>query len=432
MHTVSRFAAQLRRAAAVSRRAAVAGVVGLIAAAAVGGAQAQAQEPIKLGLLLTYVGPTASFAREEDRGARLLIEQVNKAGGINGRPIEVVQYNTEGKPDRAGSLYRRLAEEDKVTAVIGPDSIFVLLGMANVPSEVKVISVSAPGLYELLQPQFRGHVASAWAANSFSNALALGYLKDKQKVTRVGMITTADAVGDRMAKTAKAVAALFGVDVTIVAAQPASDRDLLPSLRKLAAHKPAIEALYVFGSGPFANIAMNQAELAGITVPIAYSGGNVIPELVKEISPATAKRIVMTTARGAVGKTLPKDDRFAAVVGKFQSEFEARYGEAPTLPAAVGYDMALTIVDAIKAVGTDREKVRDYIRTKQKLVGAQGVEFNRTAADGYGSNPAELVVATISNGQFVFAGYVKDSLDRLGVSQDKLRATMRELGLITE
>ena len=421
------------RAASSSRgyRRVLASLAACVAFLSAPSLQAQ-QEPIKVGMLLTYVGPTAAFAREEDRGARLLVEQVNKAGGINGRQIELVKYDTEGKPDRAGSLYRRLANEDKVVAVIGPDSIFVLLGMANVPSEVKVMSVAAPGLYELVQPKFRSHIASAWAGNSFSGALALGYLKDKHKVTRVGMITTADVIGERMVKNAKAVGALFGVDVAAVAAQPASDRDLLPSLRKLAAVKPPIEALYVFGSGPFANIAMNQAELAGITVPVAYTGGNVIPELIKEISPAAAKRTYLTVSRAAVASTLPKTDPRRAVVEKFAADFEARYGQVPSMPAAVGYDMALAIVDGLKNVGPDRDKLRDYIQTRQKLLGAQGIEFARSASDGYGTDPSDLVIATIADGQFVFSGYVKDSLERAGVKKEGLRAAMRELDLLID
>jgi len=134
---------------------------------------AGAQTPIKVGMLLTYVGPTALFARYEAKGARVLIEQVNKAGGIKGRPIELVNYDTEGKPDRAGSLYRRLAQEDKVVAVIGPDSIFVTLGMSSVPNEVKVPSVAAPGNYELIEPKNRGtssargaHTATPWRWSS--------------------------------------------------------------------------------------------------------------------------------------------------------------------------------------------------------------------------------------------------------------------------
>lgn len=392
----------------------------------------RAAEPIKIGLLLTYVGPTAVFARFEDKGARLLIEQVNKEGGIEGRPIEIVNYDTEGKPDRAGSLYRRLANEDKVSAVIGPDSIFVLLGMSGVPSEVKVLSVAAPGLYELVRPQNRDYIVSAWAPNTFSGTLVLGYLKDKFNAKRVGMITTSDVIGQTIASTVKTMAAAFGMEVVEVASQPASDRDLLPSLSKLASVEPKIEALYVFGSGPFANIAMNQSELAGINVPIAYNGGNVIPDLVKDLSPETTKRTFLAAARSTVWSTLPAADKKNPIIEKFLADYQAKYNEQPTLPAAVGYDMALTIVDALKTVGPDREKLCDYIRTRQKVAGAQGVEFARSAAYGYGSDPSELVVASVENGNFVFKGYLKDSLARIGFSKEAMTAKMRELKLIAE
>ncbi|CAN5743697.1 ABC transporter substrate-binding protein [soil metagenome] len=393
---------------------------------------AQAQDPIKIGLLLTYVGPTAVFARDEDRGARLLVDQTNKAGGIGGRQIELVKYDTEGKPDRAGSLYRRLAQEDKVSAVIGPDSIFVLLGMSSVPSEMKVMSVAAPGLYELVQPQFRSYVASAWAPGTFAGTLTLAYLKDKHNVKRIGMLTTADAVGERVGKTVQTMASLFGIEVVSVVAQPASDRDLLPSLNKLANIKPPIDGLYVFGSGPFANIAMNQAELAGINVPIAYNGGNVVPDLIKEIAPDIAKRTFLVTSRSTVARTLPKDDKYKAVVDKFSADYQAQYGEPASLPAAVGYDMALAIIDGLKNVGPDREKLRDYIQTKQRITGVQGVEFARTASYGYGIDPYDLVIGSIANGQFVFSGYVKDSLDRINIKKDQITQKMRDLTMITD
>ena len=210
---------------------------------------AAAEDPIKLGILLTHVGPTAIFARYEDNGARLRIEQVNKAGGIKGRQIEIVGYDTEGKPDRAGTLFRRLAQEDKVSAVIGPDSIYVLLGMSAVPTEVKTFSMAAPGNFELVNPKDRAWVASAWTSNGYTMELSLAYLKDKLKVNRIGLLTTADSIGELIARETTDVAKMVGIEMAEVASQPASDRDLLPSLTKLAALKPAIEGLVVFGSG---------------------------------------------------------------------------------------------------------------------------------------------------------------------------------------
>ena len=391
-----------------------------------------AEGPIKVGLLLTYVGPTSIFARYEDKGARLLVEQTNKSGGIGGRQIELVNYDSEGKPDRAGTLYRRLSQEDNVAAVIGPDSIFVLLGMSDIPSEVKVISVSSPGLYELVAPAKRKYIVSAQVATTFAGTLVLGYVKDKYHAKRVGMITTSDVIGQTIAKTVGNMAAAFGMELVDVASQPASDRDLLPSLRKLATLQPKIDALYVFGSGPFANIAMNQSELAGINVPIAYNGGNVIPELIKDLSPDTAKRTFLAVARSTVWSTLPASERQDTIIANFLNDYHAKFGEEPTLPSAVGYDMALPIVDALKNVGTDREKLTEYIHDKQKISGAQGIEFKRTWADGYGSDPAELAVASVSDGQFVFRGFLKDSLKNIGFTKDDMLNKMRELKIIAE
>lgn len=407
------------------------GAVALLLAASV--IPASAQAPIKVGLLLTYVGPTALFARYEAKGARVLIEQVNKAGGINGRPIELINYDTEGKPDRAGSLYRRLAQEDKVVAVIGPDSIFVTLGMSSVPNEVKVPSMAAPGNYELIEPKNREYIASAWGSHGYAMAMVLAYFKDKLKVNRIGMITTADTIGQWEDKIVRAVGRLVGIEVVETASQPASDRDLLPSLRKLAAIKPPLEGLMVFGSGPFGNIAVNQTELAGLNVPVGYIGGNVIPELIKDVGPEIGKRTYAATGRLAVPDTLPKGDPFYETIQQFVKDYQALHGERPAMPSGVGYDMAMPIVEALKAVGPDPQKIRNHIRTQQKnLMGRQGTRFSRSPADGYGTDPRDTVIATIEGGKFVFKGYLKESFDRLGIKDADVQAQLRELKILVE
>lgn len=400
-------------------------------------AQAQVQdkskEPIKVGLLLTYQGPTAIFARYEDKGARLAIELANKAGGINGRPIEIVNYDTEGKPDRAGVLYRRLAEEDKVPVVIGPDSIFVVLGMSAVPAQVKVMAVAGPGGYEFIAPKDRTHIVTSWAPGGFANALVLAYFKDKLKVKRIGVLTTADTIGQRQADEFVGAAKLVGIEVAKVVSQPASDRDLLPSLRSLAGLSPKIDAVAIYGSGPFATIAVNQTELAGLDIPIAYAGGNIIPELIKDIGPDIGKRFYIATVRATVADSLPANDPFAPSIQKFVADYTQKYKEQPTLPAAVGYDMAMAAVDALKAVGPDPEKVRDYIASKQKnLAGVQGVRFNRTPQNGYGVDPRDNVVASIAGGKFVFKDYLPNSFKNLGITDAAFQALLREHKMLVD
>jgi branched-chain amino acid transport system substrate-binding protein len=411
-------------------RAVVAGCVGLVLTCVASSAQ---QAPIRIGLLLTYQGPTAILARYEEKGARLAIEEANKAGGIQGRTIEIVSYDTEGKPDRAGELYRRLAEEDKVAAVIGPDSIFVVLGMSAIPAQVKVMAVAGPGGYEYIPPKDRTHIVSGLAASGFSATLVLVYFKDRLSVERIGILTTADTIGQKTAEEFASAAKIAGIEVAQVVSQPASDRDLLPSLRQLASLHPKIDAIALFGSGPFGTIAANQTELAGFYVPIAYVGGNIIPELIKDIGPFAGRRFFIASARVATPDTLPKSDPYYDRVQKFVANYVARYNEQPAYPAAVGYDMARTILDALTAVGSDREKISDYIVNGQKgLIGVQGVTFNRTPEDGYGTNPMDNIVATIERGKFVFKAYMIESFHRLGISEEIVRRVMRENNLLID
>jgi len=119
------------------------------------------------------------------------------------------------------------------------------------------------------------------------------------------------------------------------------------------------------------------------------------------------------------------------VLQQFVKDYHTLHGEPTAMPSGVGYDMALPIVDALKAVGPDPQKIRDHIRTQQKnLIGRQGTRFSRSPEDGYGTDPRDTVVVTIEGGKFVFKGYLKESFDRLGIKDADVQAQLRELKLV--
>jgi branched-chain amino acid transport system substrate-binding protein len=402
-------------------------------AAPANGAAATGQatgEPIKIGLLLTNVGASAIFARYEERAARMYVDQTNKSGGINGRALELVYYDTEGKPDRAASIFRRLAEEDKVVAVIGPDSILVVQGMSAVPREVGVLSVTATGSVDIIPEADREWLVTAWAPLGWVNNSATAYFKHKYNIQNIGLLITADTVGEASAKLFNDFAPLAGATVIKTAAQPAADRDLLPSLRDIAGAKPG--AAFVIGSGPFGTIAFSQAELAGLTGPIGYAGGNVVPELIKDMGPEATKNFHMVTARLTAVDTLPASDPYAADLKKFAQEYQTANNEPAALPTGVGYDMARTVVDAIKAVGPDRTKIRDYVLGQQSFVGVQGTKFQRTPGNIWGVDPSDMIVVGIENGKFVFKDYLKPSFDALDITPEKITAQLRSARIITK
>jgi branched-chain amino acid transport system substrate-binding protein len=95
---------------------------GLIAVLAVmAGGTAQAQD-LLLGYLPALAGPFATLSRTDEIAAQIAIDEINAAGGIDGKKIKIISFDTAGKPDQAVVGLRKLAEDDKVLAVIGPFS----------------------------------------------------------------------------------------------------------------------------------------------------------------------------------------------------------------------------------------------------------------------------------------------------------------------
>ena len=85
------------------------------------GGMVQAQE-ILLGNLFAGAGPFATLAKTNEIAAQMAVEEINAAGGVNGRKLKIVSFDTAGKPEQAVVGVRKLAEDDKVMAIIGPFS----------------------------------------------------------------------------------------------------------------------------------------------------------------------------------------------------------------------------------------------------------------------------------------------------------------------
>ena len=97
------------------------GLLGFSALAVVTAGAAQAQELV-LGYLPSLAGPFATLSRTNELAAQLAVDEINNAGGINGKKLKIISFDTAGKPDQAVVGLRKLAEDDKVLAVIGPFS----------------------------------------------------------------------------------------------------------------------------------------------------------------------------------------------------------------------------------------------------------------------------------------------------------------------
>src|SRR5512145_1231632 len=84
--------------------------------------QAQAAEPIRIGAIFSVTGPASFLGEPERNTAKMLEEDLNKAGGLLGRKVEVIVYDDESDTTKAVTAVDRLIKRDRVVAVIGPST----------------------------------------------------------------------------------------------------------------------------------------------------------------------------------------------------------------------------------------------------------------------------------------------------------------------
>ncbi len=140
-----------RKAKGTTRRTALKGL-GTVVAASIVGSHARAADPIKIGLSAAYSGPNATAGPALQRGADLAIEEINAAGGVLGRPLQMATRDNEHKLDRGVAQTRELIEREGCVAILGSQGSFIGVAVIETIHELKVpwfaLAVGGVGIIE--------------------------------------------------------------------------------------------------------------------------------------------------------------------------------------------------------------------------------------------------------------------------------------------
>lgn len=129
--------------------------VGVVAASLLtSGAWAQDKTPIKLGLAITQTGPYSPPALFELHGYELAVDQINKAGGLLGRQIEIVKYDDQGNPSTAVQLYQKLLTDDKVDLLLSPYQADLVAAVAPIVNRAEKVMPSLAANVEIYNGKY--------------------------------------------------------------------------------------------------------------------------------------------------------------------------------------------------------------------------------------------------------------------------------------
>ena len=322
-----------------------------------------AQEEIKIGHYGSLTGSEATFGQSTSNGLKLAIAEINAAGGVNGKKVVLVEYDTKGDTKEAGAVVTRLCTKDHVTAVIG--EVASSLSLAGAPicqqNGIPMISPSSTNPKVTAQGDmifracfidpFQGYVCAkfAWEQKKFKNA---AILLDQSQAYSVGL---AEEFEKAFLK--------FGGTVSIKQQYNKGDQDFTARLTAIRGVNPDI----IFVPGYYtdvANIAI-QAKKLGITAPLLGGDG---------WDSAKLCEIAGKSIEGSFYSNHASPDDPSPAFQNFVSKYKDEYGAPPDALGALGYDSGNLLFAAMKkAKSLGGRDLANAIGETKDFQGATGV-----------------------------------------------------------
>ena len=326
-----------------------------------------AEETIKIGGISVLTGPASLYGIAVQKGIDLYIEQLNEAGGIDGKKVEILWEDDQGDPTSAQQACFKLVENDGVVAILGA----VLTGATKAVAEaaevdgIPVISASATA-YEITTG--RPSVFRTCFLDPFQAVIIARYIKEEGITSAAVLYDNGDEYSTGLYNAFKAECEALGVTITAAESAATADVDFKAQLTNIKATNPQAVFLPYYGA-PAAYI-LKQAKEIGLDVK--FYGADGISNVIDSISDTSLLTSITYTDHFT-------DDADSELAKNYTKSFEEKYGEKPTLAfSATAYDAALVLTNALKTAGTtEYAAVVDAIKNSS----VEGVTGNITFDD---------------------------------------------------
>lgn len=371
----------------------VAAALALVALAAL------AEEPIRIGSVLSLTGPAAFLGDPELKTLNLYIERINAGGGVLGRKLELVHYDDASDASKANTFAKRLIEQDKVQFVIGGTTTGSTMAMVPLIERAGLPFISMAGGVAIVEPVkkwvFKTPHTDRMAAEKVFEDMK------KKSISRVGLLSETSGFGQSGRKEARGVAGKYGITLVADETYGPKDTDMTAQLTKIRATE-GLQALFVIGLGQGPAIVTRNHQQLGIKVPLYHAHGVASDEFIK-LAGAAAEGVRLPAAALIVAKQLATNDPQKEVVTAYDKAYRERYKEDVSTFGGHAYDALMLLTDAIKrAGGSDPAKVRDAIEQTRGYMGTGGL-VNFSATDHLGLDLTAFRMVEIRNGDWVLA-----------------------------
>lgn len=356
-----------------------------------------AKEPYKIGAIFSVTG-AASFLGEPEKNTVLMLkDEINKAEGINGTPLEVIIEDSKSDETQAVLAAKKLLEKDNVLAIIGPSTTGESMALVPIMNDAKTPLISCAAGAGITNPVEERYWIFKTPQYDTSAVEAIYTYMKKHGIVKVGIITISTGFGDAGKKALHELAPKFGITIVADERYGPKDSDMTTQLTKIKA--AGAQAVINWSVGPGQVVVTKNWSALKMGIPLYQSHGWGSKKNI-ELAGKAAEGVIAPLGRMLPKDRLPDKHPQKALLKKYMQDYEARFKSEPGTFGGHAYDALMMVVEALKKVGPDKKKIRDYIETKITKWPGTGGMFNMSPKDHCGLDMSAFEMVVVKNGDW--------------------------------
>ncbi len=357
----------------------------------------------KVGAIFSVTGGASFLGDPEKKTAQMVVDQINKDGGINGEKIELIVYDDETDPTKCNLHAKKLISQDKVVAVIGPSVSGLSIAIIPVFEKFKTPLVSCAASYKIVYNEKTGKPYKWVFKTPQSDSLAVEAIYTKMQsmgIHKIAIITVTDGYGASGRHELLRLAKAYKMDIVADEKYDPKDTDMTAQLTKIKGLAP--QAIVNWSVGPTQVTVLRNWRDLGMTPITFFQSHGFGSRKNIELAAGAAEGVFCPLGACNIADLLPEDHPQKQVTMAYQKSYTEAFNEPLSSFGGHAWDAIQLVVDALKAVGGDRAKIRDYLENKKGFVGQHGV-FSFSPEDHNGLTKEAFQMVVVKDGDWALA-----------------------------
>ncbi|MFO7962405.1 MAG: ABC transporter substrate-binding protein [Desulfobacterales bacterium] len=362
------------------------------------------KEPYKVGAVFSVTGRASFLGDPEKKTAVMLAEEINKSGGINGHPLDLIVYDDEGDATKCNLAVKKLITKDKVCAVIGPSISGLSFAVIPVVQQHEIPLVSCAASYKIVHNEKTGKPYKWVFKTPQSDSMAVEAIYNHMKkkgISSIAILSGTTGYGASGREELLRMAPDFGMEIVADEKYGPKDTDMTAQLTKIKGKAP--QAIVNWSIGPTQVTVLRNCRDLGMTDIEFYQSHGFGSRENIELAAGAAEGVYCPLGACNIAEILPEDHPQKEVTMTYLKQYQSTYDEPLSSFGGHAWDALKLVADVLAEAGCDKAAIREHIEDTKGFVGQHGI-FNFSPDDHNGlTTETSFNMVVVKDGDWALA-----------------------------